>query len=138
MIKKSVFEDELIAGMQKNLTSSQNQDDLIKAIDYLQAASEILEEAGMVKKSEAILSVLAKIASHTHPPDPNKINDRHTKGLTPDKMINNLKHHGTVFNMANDGRDDQKADDLLNLEIGDDIEVSDENGPSELDFEDEI
>lgn len=29
--------------------------------------------------------------------------DRHTRKLTPDKMIANLKDHGTVFNMADDG-----------------------------------
>jgi hypothetical protein len=28
--------------------------------------------------------------------------DPHTKGLTPDKMVANLKHHGTEFNMADD------------------------------------
>jgi len=36
------------------------------------------------------------------PKNPTKIHDPHTKGLTPDKMIENLKHHGTEFNMADD------------------------------------
>lgn len=41
--------------------------------------------------------------------------DYHSKGLTSDKMVANLKNHGTVFNMADDG----KADDFLNLDIND-------------------
>lgn len=48
--------------------------------------------------------------------------DKHTKGLTPEKMTKNLKHHGTVFNMVNDGN---FAEDLLNIEINDEpLEVS--------------
>jgi hypothetical protein len=31
-----------------------------------------------------------------------KKSDFHTKGLTPAKMVENLKHHGTEFNMSND------------------------------------
>lgn len=40
------------------------------------------------------------------PKNPTNISDRHTKGLTPEKMVENLKHHGTEFNMA----DDQNVD----------------------------
>jgi len=57
--------------------------------------------------------------------------DPHTKGLTSKKMIENLLHHGTEFNMSDDGID------LLNLEINDD-EVLDEKKYSDMDFEDEI
>lgn len=60
--------------------------------------------------------------------------DPHTKGLTPDKEVENLKHHGTVFNMT----DDSSADDeLMNMEVKDDaLEVSDQDVPM-ADFEDE-
>lgn len=30
------------------------------------------------------------------------LTDRHTKGLTPEKEVENLKHHGTPFNMSDD------------------------------------
>jgi hypothetical protein len=30
------------------------------------------------------------------------LTDRHTHGLTPEKEVENLKHHGTPFNMADD------------------------------------
>jgi hypothetical protein len=54
----------------------------------------------------------------------NKKHDRHTKGLTSEKMIENLKHHGTVFNLSDDGQmsednmdiDDKEIDDLLDDE----------------------
>jgi hypothetical protein len=58
--------------------------------------------------------------------------DKHTKGLTPDKEIENLKHHGTVFNMADDG-----AADLLDADVKEDtLEVFDKDIPL-ADFEDE-
>ncbi len=44
-----------------------------------------------------------------------KQSDPHTKGLTPEKMTKNLKDHGTVFNLSDDGR----AEDLLNLDVND-------------------
>ena len=46
MIKKSVFENDLIAGMHANLiaeTTNTEVSDLSKATDYLNSASEILE-----------------------------------------------------------------------------------------------
>jgi hypothetical protein len=78
--------------------------------------------------------------------------DHHTKGLTPDKEVENLKHHGTVFNMAEDGGIDPEFaellgspnfdvgasdDELMGMEIGEDtLEVFDNDSAIE-DFEDE-
>lgn len=79
--------------------------------------------------------------------------DRHTKGLTPAKMVENLKHHGTEFNMADDQADENNADivdllnaegvdfdidgadDFMNVEVDDSLEVFD--GQLLSDFEDE-
>ncbi len=69
---------------------------------------------------------------HKHPKDPRKISDRHTKGLTPEKQVKNLLDHGTQFNLADDGND------LLNLEINDGLEVTEDKTNPEMDFEDEI
>lgn len=127
MIKKSVFEEELIAGMQKELVkNASNQDkDLGKAVDYLNSAIDIFEDAGLNTQANQVLNIISKIAAET---------DRHTKGLTSDKMVNNLKNHGTVFNLSDDG---QAADDMLNAEVGD-LEVSEKDLGSDLqDFEDE-
>lgn len=61
--------------------------------------------------------------------------DPHTSNLTSEKILKNLKDHGTEFNMADDG----KSDDLLNLEVMDsDLEVSEGENSPEMDFEDEI
>lgn len=118
MIKKSVFEDELIAGMQNELrlldhkvaSKKEGIDNLVKAADLLQAAMEIFEQVGLSVQADKVLDILTKIA---HP-------DRHTKGLTPDKMVKNLKEHGIVFNLADDG----KADDLLNADVEMPVEVN--------------
>lgn len=147
MIKKSVFEDELIAGMQHELQAHEKKQgikNLVKAADYLHSALDILEESGLTAQAEEVLKILSKIAEdnqeahlgphqHKKPKNPLKIHDPHTKGLTPEKQVKNLLHHGTPFNMADDG----KADDLLNLDIDDQaLEITE--GPSDhKDFEDE-
>jgi len=38
----------------------------------------------------------------TKTPRPDKISDRHTKGLTPEKMVKNLEQHGHPLNLADD------------------------------------
>lgn len=167
MIKKGVFEDDLIAGMQRELQSydkKQGMQNLVKAVEYLQAAAEICEEAGLTVKADQIIAVLLKIADGydsptkpTPPPkpkddnvaaqdhqfakgkphkpkNPTTISDRHTHGLTSEKMLENLKQHGIVFNMADDGN---AADDLLNLDIGDnELEVTDKEPSPDKTFED--
>ncbi|MGE3319975.1 MAG: hypothetical protein AB7I18_11840 [Candidatus Berkiella sp.] len=261
MIKKSVFENDLIAGMHKELVkqaSEKNTDNLGDAVDYLNSAIDIFQEAGLDTKADAVLKVLSKIANKkTHvrtmpsfeklfehgltredimninkgdtralarlnlsmrkagytddeirgflgdkylpletadrwakedpmgkfrnwmtdvlnpgpkpgeeisiapvsspempkskpqgeeisfqslladdndarrkPKNPTKVPDGHTKGLTSEKMVNNLKNHGTVFNMA----DDHNSEDLLNADIDLDIEGNPEHIEN---FEDE-
>jgi hypothetical protein len=87
-------------------------------------------------------------------PRPDKVPDVHTKGLTPDKMVNNLKHHGTEFNMPDLGwsdnldpeiaeafdalnADELEMSDILDADITEDVlEVSEQNTLE--DFEDEV
>ena len=139
MIKKSINETELIQGMKDALESGQQKQatlDLDKAIDYLHSAIDIFEQTGQTVKADAVLLILEKIAKKhgKKPKDPRKISDRHTKGLTSEKMVENLKHHGIVFNLNDDGL---AADDLLNADIIDEpLEVQEKK--EDLDFEDEI
>lgn len=67
MINKSVFENDLIAGMQRELGHSFEKkaalNDLTKVVDYLQAAAEIFEENGMSAKAEQVFKILEKIAA---------------------------------------------------------------------------
>lgn len=128
---KTLFADELAASMQRELqpfekTAAQNS--LPQAVEYLHSAIEIFEEAGMTAKADRLLTILAKIACDIH-----DSNDKHTNGLTSDKMIDNLKDHGTMFNMADDGQ----ADDLLDTDINDAaLEVFNEDLEDKV-FEDE-
>jgi hypothetical protein len=144
MIKQAVHEAELIHGMQRELQSydkKQGMDSLVKAAEYLHSVIEILEEAGLTAQADQVLTILAKIAidehdakQKSHKP-PAKKTDPHTHGLTPEKMVENLKHHGIVFNLSNDG----KSDKLLNNDLAvddNDLEVE-EPTTSEKDFEDE-
>lgn len=134
MIKKSVFEEELIHGMQRELHShnkKQGMNNLVKAADYLHSALEILEEAGFDTQADKVFQILKKIAEDrpNKPKDPTKVSDKHTSGLTSEKQVKNLIDHGTVFNMADDGAD------LLNAEFSDmPLEVNESD--AEKTFED--
>ena len=84
-------------------------------------------------KMRSIAGRPSKKPDTTHPGLPH---NGHTKNLTPQKMIENLKHHGTVFNMADDGLDIDNAnfdpelaealeatnaDDMVDFELDDDF-----------------
>lgn len=147
--------EELVAGMHKELVknaASQDRDGVEKAVDYLNSAIDIFEDAGMQVQADQVLRILFKIADDANDAkkkskDPRKLNDPHIRGLTPEKQIANLKHHGTVFNMTDDGQDNNdleeldnaSADDLLSLDISDGaMEVSEKDlHPGTEDFEDE-
>lgn len=155
MIKQSVFEDDLIRGMQDGL-KKQTIPNLSQAAECLHAALEIFEQQGLSKRADQVLVLLEKLAKK-----PQKI-DRHTKGLTPEKEVANLKNHGTPFNMVDDippmkkelTKDDMDADfmglldapsfdfnasddELMGKEvIEDDLLVFDQEKPLS-DFEDE-
>jgi hypothetical protein len=132
MIKKSVFEEELISGMHRQLVKQATQqdcDNLEQAVDYLNSAAEIFENLGMSRNAEKIVNILEKIANKTQVPS-----DRHTNGLTPEKMVNNLKDHGHPMNLSDDG----EANNLLDVDVEDTLEVSDGDMGIELhDFEEE-
>jgi hypothetical protein len=102
MIKKSVFEKDLIAGMHKELIKKASNNDvehLEKAVDYLNSAIDIFEDTGMISQANAVLNILTKIASK--------------ESITSEQMIANLKHHGTVFPLNDKHKsDDQEADDI--------------------------
>lgn len=139
MIKKSVFEDELIAGMQIKLAevqAGQETDNLEEAIEYLNSAAQIFDDHGKIDAANKITNILYKIAKHgCRRPDMVPNADRHMKNLTPENQVRNMKHHGHQFNLSDDGKMDiSDADDLLNLEIDDTLEVSEEGFES---FEDE-
>jgi len=67
MFKKSGFEDEIYRCMEKQLVSNQVEDNhgfkrIAKAAEYLEAAAEIFDQAGMTHESEETISVLHSLA----------------------------------------------------------------------------
>lgn len=65
MIKKSVFENEIVAAMHAELikkASSQNTDNLEKAVDYLNSAIDIFEDAGLSSHASKVFHIIAQIA----------------------------------------------------------------------------
>jgi len=65
MVKKSLFEQELVTGMQRELRkqASTETPDLAKAAECLHAALEIFEEAGLRSQANALLKLMEKIAA---------------------------------------------------------------------------
>jgi hypothetical protein len=110
---KSVFESELLDGMHKSLikqANNQNLDNVDQAVDYLNSAIDILESQGLTSKADQVLNILYKIAKPKTPKKPHSIPNGHTKNLTSKKMVENLKHHGTPFNMNDLSFDDDGRD----------------------------
>jgi len=65
MIKKSLHENDLIHGMQRELQGFEKNaamNNLVKAANYLQAAMEIFEATGLTIQADKVLNILAKIA----------------------------------------------------------------------------
>jgi hypothetical protein len=90
MIKKAVFEEELVQGMQRELQpyeKKQGMNNLVRAVEYLQAAAEIFEESGLSAKSDQVLRILLKIAS-----DENDV--KKTRPVQKLPSINKLFEHG--------------------------------------------
>ena len=67
MIKKSVFEDELIAGMQKELIKNASEDhnvNLSKAVDYLNSAIDLFEDTHLHSYANKVLNIIAKLSKN--------------------------------------------------------------------------
>jgi hypothetical protein len=139
MIKKSVFEDDLIAGMQRKLAEAEKEegvDSLPKAVEYISSAVDILEEDNMYATADELLNILLKIAQKHHRMqlrDPRGIHDKH-KPKSSEEMVRNLLEHGTVFNMADDGN---ATDDLLDADVVEMPEAAEQEVSTEESFEDE-
>lgn len=129
---KGISESEIINGMHGNLVkeaSNQDFDNVEQAVDYLNNAIDIFESEGLNSQADQVLNVLYKIAQRHKPKKPKKphtISDRHTKGLTSEKMLKNLKSHGTEFNMADTPLDTLSIDFEDSLEIDDNFDWEDE------------
>jgi uncharacterized protein YyaL (SSP411 family) len=83
MFKKASFEDEIYSSMEKQLVSNQLEDNhgfskIAKAIDCLNAAAEIFEQAAMSEQAEEIIEVLQGLARQV-PSKTSSISETHHK-----------------------------------------------------------
>ncbi len=71
-----------------------NENKLVEAVELLNSSAEMLEQFGFEKEAD-LLTQLTVLAVKGDP---------HTEHLTTEKMVNNLKHKGIMFD-ANDGNE---------------------------------
>ena len=69
MFKQASFEEEIYRSMQKQLVSNQVESQygftrLAQAVDYLPAAAEIFDQAGMVEQAQEITEVLLELKNN--------------------------------------------------------------------------
>jgi hypothetical protein len=161
VLRKLGLGDEEIAALvgAHNVVPAQEADTYQKFMGWMENPTQIDEGPVQPGQTLDIKSLAAKRKSKHS--DPSVPHNGHTKNLTPQKMIENLMHHGTVFNMAADqggidisnanfdpemaealgvnNTDDLQVDDIFDADItnaDDDLAVSD---PVPLeDFEDEV
>lgn len=101
-INKSVF-DEVLENLKVNLkkTASDqltiNENKLIEAVELLNSSAEALEQLGFDKEAELITQLTILAFKKT-------AGDCHTEHLTTEKMVENLKNKGIMFD-ANDGNE---------------------------------
>lgn len=67
MFKQASFEDEIYRSMEKQLVSNQVEEKhgfkrIAQAVDYLRAAADIFDQAGMTNEAEELTQVLAELA----------------------------------------------------------------------------
>lgn len=101
---ESDFWTALESGMLKNASFDGNleKEQVDKALDYLTSAAASLNNAGLKKEAEMVM-VVKEMCS-----------DPHTKDLTPEKMVKNLKEKGIMFDA-----DDEDFEDEQDLEVED-------------------
>jgi|ERR1700722_4949407 len=118
---------------------------LAQAMEHLNAAAEIFDNAGLRKHAEAATQLLESLAAKkgkkgkkSKPPVKSKKSkkqpvkskrnskekDSATEGLTSDKMLDNLEHKGWVFNADDGAEDESYAEDDNFVNHGDDCMCS--------------
>jgi hypothetical protein len=122
MFTKKSFVDEIANSMQRQLVDgainkqAEQESQLVKVANHLNAAAEIFDESGMIAHAEIITTVLEALAAKKK--DKNKAKDKKKKPAkksvkkapSSEKMVNNLKQKGWMFDES-DAHDEDCADD---------------------------
>jgi hypothetical protein len=122
MFKKTDFSNEIATSMEGSLIKNAHKQisaDFDKAMDCLNAAASIFDDLGLMKEAEATTRLLEVVAAKKKKkpktksksiekpkdttkkkaPAKTKKTDKATSGLTSEKMVDNLKEKGWVFNV---------------------------------------
>ena len=117
MFNKTSAANEIAETMQKELVAAVVEKEVeplnkyAVAMEALNKAAEILDEIGLSKEAEYTTTLLEVVARKKKAPKsksksksrkPAKKSDPETKGLTSEKMVQNLEHKGWVFNADDD------------------------------------
>lgn len=104
MFKKVSFENELLESFENNLENLNNQYNIKKAnhlnnaIEFIRVASNLLDDVGLEKEANKLTSLLTSLANEKFDSLGNKITDPSTENLTSERMVENEKEKGWVFN----------------------------------------
>lgn len=135
---KNASKNDFLSSLEENIIKVANQEksEIIQKkqdrMVLLAYAAGLLDEAGLEKEAILTTQLMEKLAWDLE-------SDPATKGLTPEKMEQNLKEKGWVFN-ADDGTDSKassaEVDDETKANDGDILVVHDPESGETKDFED--
>lgn len=128
MFNKNSSASEIEQSMERGIVSAElnkqteGLNKIAVAIDHLNAAAELFDDAGMYRAAEYTTSLLEVVAKKKKPKkkpskksekksDKKSKKDPATDGLTSDKEVENLKNKGWVFNADDNSADDVSHDD---------------------------
>lgn len=133
MFKNKDASAEIAASMESHLVShviekrAEGMSKFARALDHLNSVAEIFDELGLTKEAEITTTFLVAVAkkakkkpskskskSKSSKPRPKaKSKKRSTEGLTSEKMVENLKHKGWVFDADDGFADDAHHDSCM-------------------------
>lgn len=124
--KDATMEEELAQGMSQNLDNKDQQEYQerhTEAIVSLVNAANLFDEMGLKSQADAVDGIIKSLAFHVPTSDPA------TAGLTPEREVANIEHHGFPLNLPGDksAADDGSEPAKETMDADDSsIEVSDE------------
>jgi hypothetical protein len=124
MFDRKETSTEIALAMEKKLLANAKEEveqpieKFARAVEYLNTVAEMFDDLGLEKEAEyttTLLEVVAgkkkkkKLSKSKTKSKSSKKSDPAVKGLTPEKMVDNLKHKGWVFNADDNSVEDKHS-----------------------------
>ena len=145
MFNKKSSEQEILESMENSLISdflekeSKPFSKLDSAISHINIAAELFDDVGLTAEAEEMTELLEKIAKKKKKTKKSKKKDSASKGLTSEKMVENLKEKGWVFNADDDLNDARSKSKKSKEDLDSEFEDHQEKKMVKyFDFEDEL